>query len=223
MGDPAFVLQAPSIGLNEAVVLGSTNDLLRGGPGQRADSAPPGTGNTVVMGRSHRFGHPFGRLAELAAGDKVALRTRDGRVYTYKVTRIRTVSSDDTRVLQAAGPTRLTLVTSAGGPLDGARRVVIAAADGAQPKVPDRVARAARSIKRQRAGPFDERAGGSWLLLLAGLAAAIASRRRRDRAPTALLDGDRRRGGRTGTRARRRVWCCSTSTPSFPSRSSCPS
>ena len=47
----------------------------------------------------------------------------------YKVAKVRTVGSDQVKYLEFEGPNRLTLVSSAGGPLDGSRVVVTAAAD----------------------------------------------------------------------------------------------
>jgi LPXTG-site transpeptidase (sortase) family protein len=168
-GDPAFALQIPAIGLNEVVVTGATPQLLRGGPGWREGSATPGQGNTVVLGHSTLWGYSFGRLKDLTSGSPIYARMRDGRVYVYKVTSVKEVDGDDTDVLDPTGPSRMTLVTSAGGPFDSRRVVVQASKDGAQPAVPEdqRV-----RIRKGDPGDFDQRAGGGLLLLVGGIAVA---------------------------------------------------
>jgi len=130
VGDASYVLQIPALGVNEVVVEGSTVTELRGGPGRRLDSSVPGdSGNTVIQGQSSRFGGPFGELSALEGGNSIYLRSRAGQVRAYKVTKVRTVGSGDTKYLDALGPSRLTLVSSAAGPLDGRRVIVTAAAD----------------------------------------------------------------------------------------------
>jgi LPXTG-site transpeptidase (sortase) family protein len=130
VGDAAYVLQVPSLGINEVVVDGASASELRGGPGRRLDSVQPGdSGNTVIQGHKTRFGGPFAQLKELKGGNSIYLRSRSGEVTVYKVAKVRTVGSDQVKYLDADGPTRLTLVSSAGGPLDGSRVVVTAAVD----------------------------------------------------------------------------------------------
>ena len=167
VGDPALVLQIPALRLSTVVVKGATPALLQGGPGWREGSAPPGQGNTVVLGRSSRWSYPFARLKVLPKGAAVFVRTRDGRIYTYRVRSVRTVPSDRTAVMAATGRTRLTLVTSAGGPFDTHRTVVVADAAGGQPDVPKAFREPIRAVRDL--GPFDERSAGGLLLLLAGL------------------------------------------------------
>ncbi|CAB4728351.1 unannotated protein [freshwater metagenome] len=130
VGDAAFVLQIPALGVNEVVVEGASASELRGGPGRRLDSVQPGdSGNTVIQGHKTRFGGPFGQLKDLKGGNSIYLRSRSGDVTVYKVSKVRTVGSDQVKYLEFDGPNRLTLVSSAGGPLDGSRVVVTAAAD----------------------------------------------------------------------------------------------
>jgi LPXTG-site transpeptidase (sortase) family protein len=130
VGDAAFVLQIPALGVNEVVVEGASASELRGGPGRRLDSVQPGdSGNTVIQGHKTRFGGPFGQLNDLKGGNSIYLRSRSGEVTVYKVAKVRTVGSDQVKYLEFEGPNRLTLVSSAGGPLDGSRVVVTAAAD----------------------------------------------------------------------------------------------
>jgi LPXTG-site transpeptidase (sortase) family protein len=130
VGDAAFVLQIPALGVNEVVVEGASASELRGGPGRRLDSVQPGdSGNTVIQGHKTRFGGPFGQLNDLKGGNSIYLRSRSGDVTVYKVAKVRKVGSDQVKYLEFEGPNRLTLVSSAGGPLDGSRVVVTAAAD----------------------------------------------------------------------------------------------
>ena len=124
------MLQIPALGVNEVVVEGASASELRGGPGRRLDSVQPGdSGNTVIQGHKTRFGGPFGQLKDLKGGNSIYLRSRSGEVTVYKVAKVRTGGSDQVKYLEFEGPNRLTLVSSAGGPLDGSRVVVTAATD----------------------------------------------------------------------------------------------
>ncbi len=167
-GRAAFLMQIPAIGLDQVVVRGAGPVELRGGPGWRAGSAPVGQGNTVVLGHSTLWSYPFGDLESLRGGDRIYVRTRDGRVHRYKVTaKPRVVSGERTRVMKATGPARLTLVTSAGGPFSTERVVVVAAADGRQPEVPED--QKERLSSTTDLGSFDERPLGGALMLVTGL------------------------------------------------------
>ena len=171
VGDAAFLLQIPAIGVDEVVVKGVSPALLRGGPGWRTGSAAPGQGNTVLLGHSTRWGYPFGRLGDLRSGNPIYLRTRDGRVYVYKVTKVgKDVPDGRTSVMDPTGPQRLTLVTSAGGPLDSRRVVVQAGKSGPQPEVPARLRERVRADAHP--APFDQRGPGGLLLLVGGIAVA---------------------------------------------------
>ena len=191
-GDPAFALQIPSIAVNTVVVSGASPELLRGGPGWREGTATPGQGNTVIMGHSTLWDYSFGRLGDLKSGALIYLRTRGGLVYAYKVTSVKSVSGESTSVLDPTGPSRVTLVTSAGGPLDSRRIVVQASKDGTQPDVPEDQ----RTELRDEPGPFDERSGGGLLLLVGGLAViavgvfgAVELRRRTSLVTTVVVAG----------------------------------
>lgn len=167
-GKAAFLMQIPAIGLDQVVARGAGPVELRGGPGWRAGSAPVGQGNTVVLGHSTLWSYPFGDLDSLKGGDRIYVRTRDGRVHRYKVTgKPRVVADSRTRVMKATGPTRLTLVTSSGGPFSTKRTVVVAAADGRQPEVPDD--QKERLSSTTDLGSFDERPLSGALMLVTGL------------------------------------------------------
>ncbi len=172
VGEAALLLQIPVIGLDQVVVRGAEPVQLRGGPGWREGSAPPGQGNTVILGHSTLWSYPFGKLDALVGGNRIFVRTRDDRVYLYKVTEVTRVDSSATEVMEADGPTRLTLITSAGGPFSSERLVVTAAAAGPQPEVPDD----ARVLvpDTDDVGSFDERPATGVLMLLAGALVAAA-------------------------------------------------
>jgi len=172
VGEAALLLQIPVLGLDQVVTRGAEPVQLRGGPGWREGSAPPGQGNTVILGHSTLWNYPFGQLDALAGGNRIFLRTRDDRVYVYKVTEVTTVGGDATDVMQADGPTRLTLITSAGGPFSSKRLVVKAAASGPQPEVPEDAAVAVSDT--DDVGSFDERPATGAVLLVAGIAVAVA-------------------------------------------------
>lgn len=171
VGDASYILQIPSLGLNEVVVEGSSATELRGGPGRRLDSVAAGEdGNTVIQGTSTRFGGPFGSLDQVVAGKSIYLQSRSGEVFKYKITKVRTVKDGDNGYLDAAGPARLTVVTSAQGPLSGARVVVTAVPDGV---ADDEAAQPPEVVDDGElpTGPeqvFDVRGVGGWLLLFCG-------------------------------------------------------
>ena len=165
-GEAAMLLQIPAIGLDQVVTRGAEPAQLQGGPGWREGSAPPGQGNTVILGHLTLWSYPFGNLSDLQGGTRIYLRTRDDRVYLYKVTKVERVDGDATDVMQASGPTRLTLITSAGGPFDSKRTVVQATAAGPQPEVPDDQRVPVSDTKQ--VGSFDERPPGGAALLVVG-------------------------------------------------------
>lgn len=179
-GDASSVIQAPDIGLNQVVIEDATAAHLRGGPARRLDSATPGGGNTVIMGRSSRFSGPFDHLDDLAEGNLIALQSRDGGVVEYEVSSIERIAGDETEVLRDDGTPRLTLITSSGGPLSSRRLVVTATPVGVEPAADDPaddpaeerdVAPDASEGRDGAAEPplgFDLREGGR-ILLLAGL------------------------------------------------------
>lgn len=166
VGDAALLLQIPALRLDQVVVKGATPALLQGGPGWREGSAPPGTGNTVVLGRSTRWTHPFSQLSKVPKDASIYVRTRDGRVYKYQVLYVKRLRSGLTSVMDPVGRNRLTLVTSAGGPFDTARTVVVAKGVGTPVPTPKAFQEPVRKLTDL--GPFDERGPGGLLLLLAG-------------------------------------------------------
>lgn len=192
-GQPAFVLQIPAIDLNEVVVWGSLPADLRGGPGWRLGTASPGSGNTVVLGHSTLWGASFGRLADVPAGSIISVRTIDGRVYRYRVDKVRDVAGSDVTPMQQTGSSRLTLVTSSGGPFSSGRTVLSASPTRTRAEVPEDYE---VDVDTDDPGPYDDRSAGDVLLLLGGLAligigvwAGLSLRSRRGMLAVALVAG----------------------------------
>lgn len=130
IGQTLAVLQAPTIGLNVAVVEGDSGDLLRGGPGHAPASPLPGkTGNSVIFGHSDGWGAPFAHLAKLTQGDALAVQVRgSAQKLAYTVTAV-TRTRFDSPLLRSTDDYRLTLVTGSGGRRPG-EYVVVTAVSG---------------------------------------------------------------------------------------------
>jgi sortase (surface protein transpeptidase) len=78
-GTPIAVLTIPKLGLKQVIAQGTTSQVLRSGPGHRADSVLPGqAGTSVVFGRQSTYGGPFGGLAALVPGDTITVMTGQG-------------------------------------------------------------------------------------------------------------------------------------------------
>jgi hypothetical protein len=77
VGQALALLQIPRIGLNVTVVQGDTASVLRGGPGHRVGTPPPGArGNSVIFGHRHGWGGPFADLDQLRKNDLVVTKIR---------------------------------------------------------------------------------------------------------------------------------------------------
>lgn len=89
VGTPVALLEAPSIGLSEVVLEGTSSDTLRSGIGHRRDSVMPGQpGKSVVLGRQTTYGGPFSQVYRLAPGDQIRVTTGQGES-TYRVLGLR--------------------------------------------------------------------------------------------------------------------------------------
>lgn len=87
-GEAIAVIRIKKIGIEYAVVEGTTVPDLRKGPGHYSDTPLPGQlGNMAIAGHRTTYGHPFGDLDQIAAGDLIELRALDGKTYDYKVSR----------------------------------------------------------------------------------------------------------------------------------------
>lgn len=78
-GAPVAKIDIPEIGVHEVVSEGSSSDVLKSGPGHRRDTTLPGQrGISVLLGRAAAFGGPFGKLQQLAPGDRFTVTTGQG-------------------------------------------------------------------------------------------------------------------------------------------------
>jgi len=110
-GRPVALLEAPSIGLRQTVVEGTTSKVMRDGPGHRRDTALPGQpGTSVIYGHAAAFGGPFRRLTDLRPGDRITATSGLG-IFEYEVTGLRR-EKDPLPPPVAAGSARITLVTA---------------------------------------------------------------------------------------------------------------
>jgi LPXTG-site transpeptidase (sortase) family protein len=124
LGDPVGYLEAPTIGLRQVIVEGTTPSALFAGPGHRRDTPLPGQeGTSIVMGRRAAYGGPFARIADLEAGDPIRVTTGQG-AFDFEVLGVRR-DGDPVPELPEAGEGRLTLATADGAPFvpDGVVRV----------------------------------------------------------------------------------------------------
>jgi sortase A len=118
---PLARLSVARLGVDEIVLRGDSGRTLAFGPAWNEGSALPGApGTSVISG--HRDTH-FAFLRELRADDRIVLESAHARA-EYRVTGVRIVDAQATRIEAQAGRRRLLLVTCypfdaivAGGPL----------------------------------------------------------------------------------------------------------
>jgi LPXTG-site transpeptidase (sortase) family protein len=85
-GAPVAVLDIPSIGISDLVVVeGTSPEDMMSGPGHLRNTPLPGQlGLSVIFGRRVTFGAPFARLGSLRPGDKITSISQQGKS-VYKV------------------------------------------------------------------------------------------------------------------------------------------
>jgi sortase A len=106
-------MEAPTIGLRQVVVEGTTSKDLESGPGHRPDTPLPGqSGASVIYGRAVAFGGPFGDITDLRPGDPITVTTGQG-TFDYRVDSVRH-NGDALPDPLRSGEGRLTLVTAEG-------------------------------------------------------------------------------------------------------------
>jgi sortase A len=111
-GAPIALLSIPSIGVHQVVVEGTSGSELAKGPGHLRNTVfPGGTGTSVIYGRAHGYGGPFGAISSLHKGDRITMTTSVG-VSVFKVVEVREAGGKVRPV--AAGRARLTLGTASG-------------------------------------------------------------------------------------------------------------
>ena len=108
-GSPVAVLDIPSIGVqNMVVVEGTSPENLMLGPGHLRDTPLPGqAGVSEILGRRATFGGPFAGLARLRRGDIIRTITGQGES-TYTVA----ATADSGQTVEDPVPNRLILLTA---------------------------------------------------------------------------------------------------------------
>lgn len=110
-GEALGILRIPSINVNVAFIEGVDLDDLKKGPGHYPNTAlPGGEGNFALAGHRTTYGSPFWSLDELVPGDRIHVRTTEGR-YVYEVAWSRVVDPSARHVLSATEAPALTLTT----------------------------------------------------------------------------------------------------------------
>jgi LPXTG-site transpeptidase (sortase) family protein len=101
-------ISIPRIGLDAIVVEGTDTRALSLGPGHMENTSIPGdNGNSVITGHRDTF---FRRIGELNAGDDILVQ-RNGRIFTYEVSRKQVVEPNDLSVIRPTRDAELTLIT----------------------------------------------------------------------------------------------------------------
>lgn len=127
-GQPIARIVIPSIGVDQVVVSGVSNDDLKKGPGHYPDTPLPGeTGNVAIAGHRSTFGAPFERVDELEAGDEIVVTSIEGGRFVYRVTDARIVEPTEISVIGPSRDAVLTL-TSCWPKFSADKRIVIRAA-----------------------------------------------------------------------------------------------
>ena len=111
-GAPVAVLDMPSIGISDLVVVeGTSPEDMMSGPGHLRNTPLPGQlGLSVVFGRRVTFGAPFARLGSLRPGDKITTITQQGKS-VYKVVAV----GDSQHPVKDTSLNRLALLTTTSG------------------------------------------------------------------------------------------------------------
>jgi len=113
-GQPIGRIEIPRIGLSMVVVEGVSTSDLEKGPGDygvasgRSTQLPGAGGVVAIAGHRTTFLHPFLRIDELRAGDRIALRMPYG-TFRYTVYAHAVVASDDWSILRPARFEKLVL------------------------------------------------------------------------------------------------------------------
>lgn len=129
VGDPVALIRIPRLGTDWrfVVVEGAAKDQLAKGPGHIPGTALPGqVGNVGIAGHRVTHAHPFYDLDQLRPGDRVVLRTTDGR-FTYTVTGSRVVAPTEVSVLDARPGQRLLTLTTCHPRYSARQRLVVQA------------------------------------------------------------------------------------------------
>lgn len=107
-------IRIPSIGIEYPVLSETSDELLKISVNKYwAPNGANEVGNYCIVGHNYRNGKMFGRLHELANGDRVELEDLTGRKVTYQVYNKYVVKPTDTRCTsqKTNGKKELTLIT----------------------------------------------------------------------------------------------------------------
>jgi len=108
-GAPVAVLDIPSIGINDTVIVeGTSPEDLMAGPGHLRNTPLPGQeGLSVIFGRRVTFGAPFARIDSLRPGNEITTITQQGKS-VYKVVAV----GDSQHPVKDTSLNRLVLLTT---------------------------------------------------------------------------------------------------------------
>jgi sortase A len=106
---PLARLTMPARGVDLYVLDDASGRSLAFGPGHVSGTALPGhPGNSVIV--AHRDTH-FAFLRQVVAGDEIDVRAADGAAAQYRVREVEVLDQGETRVLDPADASQLTLIT----------------------------------------------------------------------------------------------------------------
>jgi sortase A len=125
VGAPIGILQIPRIGLDIVVVNGTSDAVLKKGPGHYVDTAYPWdeTGRVAIAGHRTTYLHPFWSLNKLRRGDLIRLVTEYG-TFEYHVTGSRVILPSGVWVLRQTKEPTLVLTTCT-PPFSSSHRLVV--------------------------------------------------------------------------------------------------
>jgi len=134
-GEAVAIIRIPKIGLEKAVVEGTSVEALKKGPGHYPTTPMPGEpGNAAIAGHRTTYGAPFYRLDELSPGDRIEVTTKQGE-FVYRVRETRIVKPSQNEVLAPTEDNRLTL-TTCNPRFSAAQRMIVIAALTDEPVEP---------------------------------------------------------------------------------------
>jgi LPXTG-site transpeptidase (sortase) family protein len=117
----------PEIGLETNVLEGTSQDVLKKGPGHYEETPLPGEeGNCAIAGHRTMHGHPFRHIDQLDQGDEIIVFTPDGK-YVYRVIDKKVVEPTDLSVIESGEEAQLTL--TACHPVGSARQRLVVIAE----------------------------------------------------------------------------------------------
>ena len=105
-------LDIAKLNLSLPVIAATSDQALKQSICYYTGPEPGGAGNLVLTGHNYRNGAHFGRLDEMAVGDRVAITVLSGRTYTYEIYALEIIKPDQPEALQKLAHTsELTLMT----------------------------------------------------------------------------------------------------------------